>query len=95
VLGDDALADGGLQQLHVDVALDSIRQIEPFRIAWAEEPRRPSSGYAELRRARRSRSRRARRTSGVCIDARAIDIVATALTGGGGFGEKRWRSWRK
>jgi D-galactarolactone cycloisomerase len=53
VLGDDALLMVDYNGNYtVDVALDSIRHIEPYGIAWAEEPLPPfdTKGYAELRR---------------------------------------------
>jgi D-galactarolactone cycloisomerase len=80
----------------VDVALDSIRQIEPFRIAWAEEPLPPFDikGYAELRRRSPVAISAGEAHCSVhdfkqLIDARAIDIVQPPLTGGGGFGEMK------
>jgi D-galactarolactone cycloisomerase len=80
----------------VDVALDSIRHIERFNIAWAEEPLPPFDikGYAELRRRSPVAISAGEAHSSVhdfknLIDARAIDIVQPPLTGGGGFSEMK------
>jgi D-galactarolactone cycloisomerase len=97
VLGDDALLMVDYNGNYtVDVALDSIRQIEPFRIAWAEEPLPPFDikGYAELRRRSPVAISAGEAHCSVhdfkqLIDARAIDIVQPPLTGGGGFGEMK------
>ena len=97
VVGDDALLMVDYNGNYtVDVALDSIRQIEPFRIAWAEEPLPPFDikGYAELRRRSPVAISAGEAHCSVhdfkqLIDARAIDIVQPPLTGGGGFGEMK------
>jgi D-galactarolactone cycloisomerase len=97
VLGDDALLMVDYNGNYtVDVALDSIRQIEPFRIAWAEEPLPPFDikGYVELRRRSPVAISAGEAHCSVhdfkqLIDARAIDIVQPPLTGGGGFGEMK------
>jgi D-galactarolactone cycloisomerase len=97
MLGDSALLMVDYNgNYSVDVALDSIRQIEPFRIAWAEEPLPPFDikGYAELRRRSPVAIAAGEAHCGVqdfkqLIDARAIDIVQPPLTGGGGFGEMK------
>ena len=97
VLGDDALLMVDYNGNYtVDVALDSIRQIEPFRIAWAEEPLPPFDikGYAELRLRSPVAISAGEAHCSVhdfkqLIDARAIDIVQPPLTGGGGFGEMK------
>jgi D-galactarolactone cycloisomerase len=80
----------------VDVALDSLRQIEPYRIAWAEEPLPPFDlrGYAELRRRSPIAIAAGEAHCSVhdfkqLIDARAVDIVQPALTGAGGFAEMK------
>ena len=96
-LGDDALLMVDYNGNYtVDVALDSIRHIEPFRIAWAEEPLPPFDikGYAELRRRSPVAISAGEAHCSVhdfkqLIDARCIDIVQPPLTGGGGFGEMK------
>ena len=96
-LGDDALLMVDYNGNYtVDVALDSIRHIEPFRIAWAEEPLPPFDikGYAELRRRSpvaisAGEAHCSMHDFKQLIDARCIDIVQPPLTGGGGFGEMK------
>jgi D-galactarolactone cycloisomerase len=80
----------------VDVALDSLKHIERFNIAWAEEPLPPFDikGYAELRRRSPVAISAGEAHSSVhdfknLIEARAIDIVQPPLTGGGGFSEMK------
>ena len=75
---------------------NSIRHIEPFQIAWAEEPLPPYDikGYAELRRRSPVAISAGEAHCSVhdfkqLIDARALDIVQPPLTGGGGFGEMK------
>ncbi len=80
----------------VDIALESLRRIEPFNIHWCEEPLPPTDirGYAELR-ARSPISLAA--SEAFCtihdfkrlVDARGVDIVQPSLTGCGGFGQAR------
>jgi D-galactarolactone cycloisomerase len=97
VLGDDALLMVDYNGNYtVDVALDSIRHIEPYGIAWAEEPLPPFDlkGYAELRRRSPVAISAGEAHCSVhdfknLIDARAIDIVQPPLTGGGGFSEMK------
>jgi D-galactarolactone cycloisomerase len=80
----------------VDVALESMRQIEKYNIQWCEEPLPPYdvAGYAELRERAPIRLSAGEAHSGTheykrMIDARAVDIVQPALTGGGGFAEMK------
>jgi D-galactarolactone cycloisomerase len=97
ILGDNALLMVDYNGNYtVDVALDSIRAIEPFGVAWAEEPLPPFDikGYAELRQRSPVAIAAGEAHCSVhdfkhLIDARAIDIVQPPLTGGGGFGEMR------
>jgi D-galactarolactone cycloisomerase len=97
VLGDEALLMVDYNGNYtVDAALDSIRHIEPFRIAWAEEPLPPFDirGYAELRQRSPVAISAGEAHCSVydfkqLIEARAIDIVQPPLTGGGGFGEMK------
>ncbi|MGZ5835234.1 MAG: mandelate racemase/muconate lactonizing enzyme family protein [Xanthobacteraceae bacterium] len=80
----------------VDIALESIRKIEPYNIHWCEEPLPPTDirGYAELR-ARSPIPLAA--SEAFCtvhdfkrlIDARGVDIVQPSLTGCGGFGQAK------
>jgi D-galactarolactone cycloisomerase len=97
VLGDHALLMVDYNGNYtVDVALDSMRHIERFQIAWAEEPLPPYDikGYAELRQRSPIAISAGEAHCSVhdfkqLIDARAIDIVQPPLTGGGGFGEMK------
>lgn len=80
----------------VDVALESMRKIEPFNIHWCEEPLPPHdfAGYAELRSRAPIRLAAGEAHSGVhefkrLIDARGIDVVQPAPTSGGGFDEMK------
>jgi D-galactarolactone cycloisomerase len=80
----------------VDIALESMRQIERYNIQWCEEPLPPHdvTGYAELRSRAPIRLSAGEAHSGWpefkrMIDARAIDIVQPPLTGGGGFSEMK------
>jgi D-galactarolactone cycloisomerase len=80
----------------VDIALESIRKIEPYNIHWCEEPLPPTDlrGYAELR-ARSPIPLAA--SEAFCtvhdfkrlIDLRGVDIVQPSLTGCGGFGQAK------
>jgi D-galactarolactone cycloisomerase len=80
----------------VDIALESLRKIEPYNIHWCEEPLPPTDirGYAELR-ARAPISIAA--SEAFCtvhdfarlIEARGVDIVQPSLTGCGGFGQAK------
>src|SRR5262245_25012018 len=96
-LGDDALLAVDYNGNYtVDVALDSIHHIEPFRIAWAGEPLPPFDieGYAELRRRSPVAISAGEAHCGVqdfkrLIAARCLDIVQPPLTGGGGFGDMK------
>jgi D-galactarolactone cycloisomerase len=80
----------------VDVALESLRRLEPFNIHWAEEPLPPDNikGYAELRSRAPVRISAGEAHYGVhdfkrLIEARGLDIVQPPLTGGGGFSEMK------
>lgn len=80
----------------VDVALESLRRLEPFNIHWAEEPLPPSdvTGYAELRARSPVRIAAGEAHYGThdfrrLIEARGLDIVQPSLTGGGGFSEMK------
>ena len=80
----------------VDVALESLRKIEPFNIHFCEEPLPPTdiAGYAELRRRSPIRIGAGEAHYGVSdfkclIEARALDIIQPSLTGGGGFDEMK------
>lgn len=80
----------------VDVALESIRRIEPFNIHFCEEPLPPGDiqGYAELRRRSPVRIGAGEAHYGLTdfkrlLDARGLDIVEPSLTGGGGFDEMK------
>jgi D-galactarolactone cycloisomerase len=80
----------------VDVALESIRRIEPFNIHFCEEPLPPTdiNGYAELRQRSPVRIGAGEAHYGVAdfkrlLDARGLDIVEPSLTGGGGFDEMK------
>jgi D-galactarolactone cycloisomerase len=80
----------------VDVALESLRRLEPFNIHWAEEPLPPFdvAGYAELRARSPVRISAGEAHSGIhefrrLIEARGLDIVQPPLTGGGGFSEMK------
>lgn len=80
----------------VDVALESLRKIEPFNIHFCEEPVPPFdlAGYAELRRRSPIRIGAGEAHYGVSdfkrlIEARALDIIQPSLTGGGGFDEAK------
>jgi D-galactarolactone cycloisomerase len=97
MLGDDALLMVDYNGNYtVDVALDSIRHIERFCIAWVEEPLPPFdiAGYAELRRRSPVAIAAGEAHCGVhdfkqLIDTRCIDIIQPPLTGGGGFSEMK------
>ena len=97
ILGDDVLLMIDINGNYtVDIALESIRKIEPYNIHWCEEPLPPTDiqGYAELR-ARSPIPLAA--SEAFCtvhdfkrlIDARGVDIVQPSLTGCGGFGQAR------
>jgi D-galactarolactone cycloisomerase len=80
----------------VDVALESLRRLEPFNIHWAEEPLPPHDvqGYAELRARSPVRISAGEAHHGThdfkqLMDARGLDIVQPPLTGGGGFSEMK------
>lgn len=80
----------------VDVALESLRRLEPFNIHWAEEPLPPFdlNGYAELRARSPVRISAGEAHSGIheyrrLIESRGLDIVQPSLTGGGGFSEMK------
>jgi D-galactarolactone cycloisomerase len=80
----------------VDVALDSLRKIEPFNIHFCEEPLPTTDigGYAELRRRSPIRIAAGEAHQGVydfkrLIEAGALDIVEPSLNGGGGFDEMK------
>jgi D-galactarolactone cycloisomerase len=97
VLGDDVLLMVDINGNYtVDIALESLRLIEPYNIHWCEEPLPPTDirGYAELR-ARSPIPIAA--SEAFCtvhdfkrlIDARGVDIVQPSLTGCGGFGQAK------
>lgn len=80
----------------VDVAVESMRRIEPFNIHWCEEPLPPYdvAGYAELRARAPIRLAAGEAHGGVhefkrLIDARSIDVVQPSPTSGGGFDEMK------
>jgi len=80
----------------VDVALESMRKIEPFNIHWCEEPLPPQdfAGYAELRARAPIRLAAGEAHCGIAefkrlIDARGIDVVQPSPTSGGGFDEMK------
>ena len=97
ILGDDMLLMVDINGNYtVDVALQSLRAIEPYNIHWAEEPlpAHDLAGHAELR----SRSPIPIATGeGMhsfnefrhLVDARGVDIVQPALGRCGGFGHGR------
>ena len=97
VIGDDMLLMVDYNGNYtVDVALESMRQIERYNIQWCEEPLPPHdvAGYAELRARAPIRLSAGEAHSGLqefkrLIDARALDVVQPPLTGGGGFSEMK------
>jgi D-galactarolactone cycloisomerase len=97
ILGDDILLMVDINGNYtVDIALDSLRRIEPFDIHWCEEPLPPTDirGYAELRARSpiRLSAGEAHYTAldfKALVDARAVDILQPSIISGGGFGEAK------
>lgn len=97
ILGDDVLLMVDINGNYtVDLALESLRKLEPHAIHWCEEPLPPTDvrGYAELR-ARSPVPLAAGEALYTVhdfkrlVDARGIDILQPSLLGCGGFGESR------
>jgi D-galactarolactone cycloisomerase len=79
-----------------DVALESIRNIEPYNIHWCEEPLSPSNirGYSEVRARSPVRIAAGEAHYGMhdfsrLIEAGGLDIVQPSVTNGGGFTEMK------
>ena len=97
VLGDDMLLMVDINGNYtVDVALESLRKIEPYNIHWCEEPLPPTDlrGYAELRARAPVRLAAGEAHYTVhdfkrLVDARAVDILQPSVTTGGGFGQAK------
>jgi D-galactarolactone cycloisomerase len=97
ILGDDALLMVDINGNYtVDIALQSLRGIEPYRIHWCEEPLPPTDvrGYAELRR--RSPISLAAGEAFYTVhdfkrlvDAGGLDILMPSVISCGGFGQAR------
>ena len=97
VLGDDVLLMVDINGNYtVDIALESLRRIEPYNIRWCEEPLPPTDvrGYAELR----ARSPIPIAASEALytvhdfkrlVEARGVDILQPSLTRCGGFGQAK------
>src|SRR3989304_926288 len=97
MLGDDILLMVDVNGNYTpDVALESLRAIEPFAIHWCEEPLPPTDvrGYAELR-ARSpipiaaGEAFQTAHTFKRFIDARALDIVQPSVAACGGLRQGR------
>ena len=97
ILGDDILLMVDINGNYTpDIALESLRAIEPYRIHWCEEPLPPTDvrGYAELR-ARSpipiaaGEAFQTAHTFKRFTDARALDILQPGVSACGGFGEAR------
>ncbi|QQS12397.1 MAG: mandelate racemase/muconate lactonizing enzyme family protein [Rhodospirillales bacterium] len=97
MLGPDALLIVDVNGNYtVDLALESMRAIEPYGIHWVEEPLPPSDirGYAELR-ARAplpiaaGEALYATRDFKLLIDARGVDIVQPSIPATGGLTEAK------
>jgi len=97
VIGDNTLLMVDMNGNYtVDVALESLRRLEPFGIHWCEEPLPPTDvrGYAELRARAPVPLAAGEAHHGVqdfkrLIEARALDIVQPSIVGGGGFNEMK------
>ncbi len=97
ILGDEILLMVDINGNYTpDIALESLRAMEPFRIHWCEEPLPPTDvrGYAELR-ARSpipiaaGEAFQTAHTFKRFTDARALDILQPGVSTCGGFGEAR------
>ena len=97
ILGDDILLMVDINGNYTpDIALESLRAVEPYRIHWCEEPLPPTDvrGYAELR-ARSpipiaaGEAFQTAHTFKRFTDARALDILQPGVSACGGFGEAR------
>jgi D-galactarolactone cycloisomerase len=97
ILGDEVLLMVDVNGNYTaDLALQSMRKIEPYNIHWYEEPLPPSDvrGYAELH-ARAPISIAAGESFYTVhdfkrlVDARAIDILQPSIGSCGGFGEAK------
>ncbi len=97
ILGDEILLMVDINGNYTpDVALESLRAIEPFRIHWCEEPLPPTDvrGYAELRTRSpipiaAGEAFQTAHTFKRFTDARALDILQPGVSTCGGFGEAR------
>jgi len=97
ILGDDILLMIDINGNYtVDIALESLRRLEPYNIHWCEEPLPPTDirGYAELRarspiRLSAGEAHYTAHDFKRLVDARAIDILQPSITTGGGFGQAK------
>jgi D-galactarolactone cycloisomerase len=97
ILGDDVLLMVDMNGNYtVDLALESLRKLEPYGIHWCEEPLPPGDlrGYSELRMRSPVPLAAGEALYTVhdfkrLVDARGIDILQPSLLGCGGFGESR------
>ncbi len=95
ILGDDILLMVDINANYTaDIALESIRRVEKYKIHWCEEPLPPTDerGYAELR----ARSPIPIATGEALytvhdfkrlIEARAVDVIQPSLIAGGGLAQ--------
>jgi D-galactarolactone cycloisomerase len=97
ILGDEILLMVDINGNYtVDIALESLRRIEPYNIHWCEEPLPPTDirGYAELRarspiRLAAGEAHYTVQDFKTLVEARAIDILQPSIISGGGFGEAK------